>query len=190
MGVNDVQVGIKAANYLADHGHNNVVFLNPKPDHQIMMNRETGFVSQSIRRGVEVQSFTDEPSEGWEFPIKPPLTSDTVQHLVDQMLNMKNRPTAIFAGMDSVAAVVYTSLARRGIKVGDEISLISGNNDLAFITGLYPQLTTFDIHADDIGRLAVKQMETRLKMNSLFGNIDLTLESHLAVGESVRNLNR
>jgi LacI family transcriptional regulator, galactose operon repressor len=189
VGANDVQVGIKAADYLADHGHRDVAFLNPKPNHQIMMNRETGFVSQAIRRGLKVQCFTDEPCKGWKLPIKPPLTTETVQHLVDQMLKAEIRPTALFAGADSVAAVVYSSLARRGIKIGDEISLISGNNDHVFITGLYPQLTTFDIHAHDIGRLAVRQMETILSMNGPIANVDLNIESHLIPGESVRNLN-
>ena len=71
----------------------------------------------------------------------------------------------------------------------DEISVISGNNDHAFITGLYPQLTTFDIHAHDIGRLAVRQLETRLSMNNAIANVDLTLEPHLTPGESVRQIN-
>lgn len=189
VGANDVLLGEKAADYLADHGHQHVAFLSPKPDHLIMMNRETGFVSQAMRRGLEIQRFIDPPSRGWKLPMKHPLSTEAVQHLVDQLLKARKRPTAIFAGADSVAAVVYGSLARRGIKVGEEISVISGNNDHAFITGLYPQLTTFDIHAHDIGRLAVRQLETRLTMNNAIANVDLTLEPHLTPGESVRQLN-
>lgn len=189
VGANDVQLGAKAADYLADQGHHNVAFLSPKPDHLIMMNRETGFVSQAMRRGLHVQRFVDPPSKGWKLPVKPPLSTEAVQHLVDQLLKAKKRPTALFAGADSVAAVVYGSLARRGIKVGEEISVISGNNDHAFITGLYPQLTTFDIHAHDIGRLAVRQLETRLTMKNSIANVDLTLEPHLTPGESVRHFN-
>jgi len=186
---NDVQVGAKAADYLADYGHSNVAFLSPKPNHLIMQNRETGFVSQAMRRGLHVQRFVDAPADGWKLPIKPPLSTEAVQHLVDQLLKAKKRPTALFAGSDSVAAVVYGSLARRGIKVGEEISVISGNNDHAFITGLYPQLTTFDIHAHDLGRLAVRQMETRLAMGNSIASVDLTLEPHLTPGESVSHIN-
>ncbi|QDV49677.1 LacI family DNA-binding transcriptional regulator [Gimesia fumaroli] len=189
VGANDVLLGAKAADFLADHGHQNVAFLSPKPDHLIMQNRETGFVSQAVRRGLNVQRFVDPPSKGWTLPVKPPLSTEAVQHLVDQLLKAKTRPTALFAGADSVAAVVYGSLARRGIKVGEEISVISGNNDHAFITGLYPQLTTFDIHAHNIGRLAVRQLETRLTMGNTIANVDLTLEPHLTPGESVRRLN-
>ena len=179
VGANDVLLGAKAADFLADHGHQNVAFLSPKPNHLIMRNRETGFVSQAMRRELNVQRFVDPPSKGWTLPVKPPLSTETVQHLVDQLLNAKTRPTALFAGADSVAAVVYGSLARRGIKVGEEISVISGNNDHAFITGLYPSLTTFDIHAHNIGRLAVRQLENRLTMGNSIANVDLTLEPHL-----------
>jgi LacI family transcriptional regulator, galactose operon repressor len=111
-----------------------------------------------------------------------------VQHLVDGILKSRPRPTALFTSSDSVAAVVYGALAVRGVRVGEEISVISGNNDQALIAGLHPSLTTFDIHAHDIGRLVVRQMESRLRVKDPLPDVNLLIEPHLIAGKSVRTL--
>lgn len=188
VGSNDVRVGTLAADYLADHGHRHVAFVNPKPDHLLMTNRETGFLAQAQRRGLQVQRCVQSPDDGWTLPLKPPLAIESVQHLINAVLKSKPRPTALFASSDSVASVVYGALAVRGMRVGDEISVISGNNDWALIAGLHPALTTFDIHARDIGRLAVQQMESRLRMKESLPNADLMIEPHLVSRESVQTL--
>ncbi len=188
VGSNDVLVGTMAADYLANHGHRHVAFVNPKPDHVLMMNRETGFLAQAQRRGVHVQRCVESPDDGWTLPLKPPLTIESVQHLVDCILESKPRPTALFASSDSVAAVVYGALAVRGMRVGDEISVVSGNNDWPLIAGLHPSLTTYDIHARDIGRLAVQQMASRLRVKETLPDVELATEPHLISRESVQTL--
>ena len=186
VGSDDVRVGMLAADFLADQGHECVAFVSPKPNQLLMRNRETGFLAQAFRRGLHVQRFVEPPSGGWTMPIKPPLTIDTVQHLVDGVLNAAPRPTAIFASCDSVAAGIYGALAARGVQVGDEMSVIAGNHDWALISGLHPALTTFDIHAHEMGQLAVRQMESRLHMKEPLPAACLTIEPHLVLGDSVR----
>ena len=61
-----------------------------------------------------------------------------------------------------VAALVYRALAVRGLTVGRDIGVISGNNDEALIMGLCPHLTTFDIHPFELGKLAVRQLALRM----------------------------
>lgn len=191
IGANDILIGQMAADYLADHGHQHVAFVNPKPDHLLLANRETGFLAQAQQRDLRVRTFSEAPAEGWSLPLKVPMTIASVQHLIDHMLKDKQPPTALFAASDSIAAVVYGALARRGVNVGDEISIISGNNDQALIAGLHPALTTYDIHAHDIGRLAVHQMESRLRMKASsqsLPDVDLLIDPHLVEGNSVRIL--
>jgi len=57
------------------------------------------------------------------------------------------------------------------------------------ITGLYPQLTSFNSVAHDIDRLAGEPLKIRLTMDNTIANVDLTLEPHLTPVESVRQLN-
>ncbi|TWT40616.1 putative HTH-type transcriptional repressor ExuR [Thalassoglobus neptunius] len=188
VGAGDVQLGSMAADYLADRGHRDVAFVGPKPDHLLMMRREGGFLSQAIRRGLNVERFVESPTQGWTVPVKPPLTTDSVQALIDQMLESEKPITAIFAASDSVAAMCYRALAVRGLQVGKDMSVISGNNDTAIIQSLYPSLTTFDIHARDLGLLAVSQLAARLSTGNKLPDVEISLEPTLVEGESVRSL--
>ncbi|QGJ71411.1 Ribose operon repressor [Planctomycetales bacterium 10988] len=187
VGANDWKVGMLAARHLAERGHRHVAYFSPKPDHSLMMNREGGFLAEATRQGMKVDRFTSPPTEGWNLPLKPPLDADEVTHLVQKFLRQKKRPTAIFTGSDAVAAVLYAELGRRGIQVGEEVSIISGNNDRALIAGLHPQLTTIDIQAREIGRVAVHQMETRIRAGKTLPEMELFIDPQLVVRESVRD---
>jgi len=188
VGANDLRLGTLAADYLMDRGHTRLAFLNPKPDHLLMMNRESGFVGQAFRRGASVARFAESPPGGWTLPLKPPHTIDSVQPLVDRLLDSTPRPTAIFASVDSVAAMVYGALQRRGVRVGQDISLISGNNDRSLLAALHPALTTFDIQAHEIGRLAVRHMSSCLARPTASQDITLSIDPLLVEGASVIQL--
>lgn len=181
----DHGTGARAAEHLARHGHRRLAFLNPKPDHLLFQRREDGFVAMARRLGVEVMSFCEAPKAGWNLPLPAPQTVEAVQGLVDAVLGCKPRPTAIFAAADSVAALVYRALAVRGQRVGRDISVISANNDVPVIAGLHPRLTTFDVKAHDLGRLAAQQLALRMSCPADMPACELMLASELVEGESV-----
>ncbi len=60
-----------------------------------------------------------------------------------QLLKRKNRPTAIFAANDDMAAGVIRVADRLGIKVPDELS-VAGFDDIALARQVYPALTTIN----------------------------------------------
>lgn len=182
---NDYQTGAQAAEYLVSRGHRRLAFLNPKPDHLLFQRREDGFVAKARRLGVGVQSFCEAPKSGWHLPLPAPQSVEAVQGLVDALIACKPRPTAVFAAADSVAALVYRALAVRNLRVGRDISVISANNDAAVIAGLHPRLTTFDVQAHDIGRLAVQQLMTRMAHPSGMPDCELMIASRLLEGDSV-----
>ncbi len=76
----------------------------------------------------------------------------------------------------------------RNLRVGVDISVISGNNDAALIAGLHPRLTTFDIHAEEIGQLAVRQLAMRLAYLGVLPDCELMLVPTLSDGDSVIEL--
>ncbi len=71
--------------------------------------------------------------------------------------------TAIFAGNDHIAQGVYEALRDRGIKVGEQISVV-GFNDTMEAVVLHPTLTTVRVYAEQIGRrlaeLVLRQIES------------------------------
>jgi len=185
---NDYQVGTWAADYLVRHGHRRLAFVNPKPDHILFMRREDAFVAAARRLGAEVRSYSQEPHEHWELPLKAPVDVETVQGLIDELLADDPRPTAVFAAADSVAVLVYRALAVRDLRVGRDISVISGNNDQPMIAGLHPHLTTTDVHADLIGRLAVGQLAMRLSCANQLPESELMIPPEPIEGESVAQI--
>jgi LacI family transcriptional regulator len=60
-----------------------------------------------------------------------------------QLLKTGNRPTAIFAANDDMAAGVIRVADRLGIKVPDELS-VAGFDDIALARQIYPALTTIN----------------------------------------------
>ncbi len=185
---NDYQTGTMAAEYLIERGHRHLAFLNPKPDHLLFVRREDGFVGTARRLGAEVQSFCESPPGGWQLPLKPPLNVEAVQNLVDRVLAMSPRPTAIFAAADSVATLVYRALAVRELTPGRDMSVISANDDRSLIAGLHPDLTTYDVHASQIGRFAVRQLGARMADPDAELCTDLMVPSTLVEGQSVVEL--
>ncbi len=186
---NDYATGSLAAEYLVARGHRRLAFINPKPDHLLFMRREDGFVATARRLGAEVQTTKPSPDIRWDLPLRPPEAIEAVQGLVDQLLAGRSQPTALFAAADSVAALVYRALTIRRLQVGRDISVISGNNDLALIAGLHPQLTTFEVHAQAIGLQAVRQLALRMASGTPPPESEMMLSPTLVEGGSVATLN-
>ena len=187
---NDYRTGAMAAEYLSARGHRNLAFVNPKPDHPLFVRRQDGFVAAAHRLGARPQCFCDSPAGGWRLPLEAPRDVELVQSLVDRLIRSRSRPSAIFAAADSVAALVYRALTVRELRVGRDISVISGNNDRALVDGLHPHLTTFDIHAHELGRLAVRQLATRISYPAEVPEAEIMLAPTLIEAESVVSLNQ
>ena len=93
----------------------------------------------------------------------------------------------MFVPGDSATAMVCRALAERGLRVGRDLSLVSCNNELPLLSGLYPTPTTIDIHAELIGRRAADQLAWRLTNDSPVG-LDVGVEPALVEGASVARL--
>jgi LacI family transcriptional regulator len=185
VGSNDFVAGQMAADYLMERGHRRLAFLSPKPDHLVFLRRGAGFLSRATSRGGDIAMIVKAPANNWTLPDRAALTTDAVEPLVHDLLDMSPRPTAVFAAADSVAAAVYRAFAAKGIRVGVDISVMSANNDESLTAGLYPRLTTLDIHAEQIGRVAVDQLARRLADREYSVASELSLAPTLIERDSV-----
>lgn len=79
-----------------------------------------------------------------------------------QLLDSHKGTTAVFAGNDKIAHGVYDALRDRGIRIGDQMSVVGFNDTLEAVV-LHPALTTVRVHAEQVGRqlaeLALSQIE-------------------------------
>jgi LacI family transcriptional regulator len=161
VGSNDIEVGRLAAEYLVSRGHRRIAVLAPKPDHVTLGQRTAAFQWNAKQNGADVVTLLGKSSD-WKLPLQTVDETDLVEKLFDRFMQLKKRPTAIFVPADSIAAGVYRACAKRKLVVGEDVSLISANNEQLLLAGLYPELTTIDVRAEQIGQQAVEQLIWRL----------------------------
>jgi LacI family transcriptional regulator len=184
---NDRSVGRQAAEHLWQQGHRRLAFLNPKPNQATFAQRQAAFEWHARHLGAELATVLGDDSE--VKLASPPIDAlDNVDDLVERLLSLPERPTGLFVPADAIAAMVYRALSKRGLQIGQGLSLISCNYEATLLTGLYPTLTTIDIHAEYIGRRAVDQLIWRLAHRDVPSD-DIGVEPTLRCGESVSKIN-
>lgn len=184
-GSDDVQIGRIAADYLIDRGHKLLAFVNPKANHVTFSRRQAGFAFRAQERGVNVNHYVGTSRDQWLLPLQRAGDVQSVQELIERLLNESPRPTALFCPGDSIAALVYRAFAQLKMEVGREISVISANNEASLIASLYPSLTTIDVHAAVIGRRAVDQLVWRMSRRSDAPPMNLNVQPSLVEADSV-----
>ncbi len=185
-GIDDYSIGLMAANNLLANGHQRVAVINPDPGHLIFSRRCIAFV-QTARNNKAIVDIFESHTPSPSFPCPPVANIQDILQLVDKFLSQRQRSTAIFVPADSIAVQVYRAMAIRGVRIGDEISIISVNNESALIAGLHPGLATYDIHAEEIGCRSVELLLWRIDNNDAVENV-LLLSPTLIKGESVKNI--
>ncbi len=158
---NDAEVGRLAAEFLLKRGHRRIAILDPKPDHVTLGQRCASFTWHATQHGAKVENVFG-TSANWTLPLQPVNDIELVDKLMGKLLKLRTKPTAVFCPADCITAMVYRACARRGVQIGKDISVISCNNELPLLTGLYPKVTTIDIDAEQVGRQAVEQLIWRL----------------------------
>ena len=182
---NDSEIGRLAAEYLIRRGHRRLALIDPKPDHVTLGKRCASFAWHAAQADAAIDQIFGRDAI-WSLPLKAVEDVEVVDKLVDRLLKLKRRPTAIFVPADSIAALVCRACAARGIRIGHDLSLISCNNERPLLSGLYPEITTIDIGAEQIGRLAVDQLIWRFGHRDA-ANVTVSVEPRLIEGMSVTN---
>lgn len=187
VGVNDWEVGVLAANHLHQLGHFDVAFLSPKNDHALLKRRQHGFAARCEELGLRC-AVHSRNLQSWTFPLERPRSLVAVGSLLDRALTAKRKPTAIFVPADSIAVLLYRAIAERGLSIPGDLSLISANREEGLIAGLFPSLTTVDIHAAQVGREAVNLLERSIQMGRDLPPHDVQISPSLFAADSVRIL--
>lgn len=141
-----------AVNYLYDLGHRRVAYvyvsLHPGHEHISIRARLEGYRVACRRKGIATREYCDGIA--------------TLKTDVEQLLRSPERPTAILCYSDQDCLRVFNLLARHGIRVPEEISLL-GFDDSHVCDNAFMPLSTMKIPYKEMGYHACRMLEDRIE---------------------------
>jgi LacI family transcriptional regulator len=142
--IDDRRAAYDMTRRILELGHRNIGFITGHPNQSSSAERQAGFetalqeLAPHAKRAV-VQGF---------FSYQSGLLA------AEQLLSRKNRPSAIFASNDDMAAAVVSVAHRRGLDVPRDVTVV-GFDDTSIATTIWPELTTVRQPIDEMASAAV-----------------------------------
>ena len=130
--IDDHAAAMEMTRHLLDLGHRRIGFIKGHPNHIASHDRYRGFCDALSGAGIEADKA---PVEQGYFSYRSGLTAG------ERLLARADRPTAIFASNDDMAAATISVAHRMGLVVPDDVSIV-GFDDTALATSVWPELTT------------------------------------------------
>jgi LacI family transcriptional regulator len=121
-----------AVEHLAELGHTRIAFLGGDDSIEGVRDRQRGYHDALARRGL--------PRDP-ELVVTGDLSQMTAFELASGLLELPDRPTAIFSANDQGAFGVIAAAREAGLRVPDDISVI-GFDDIPMAEQFHPSLTT------------------------------------------------
>ena len=175
--VDDYQAAYSATNYLIKNGHKDIAIISgPRYDSIAGITRINGYVQALRDNDIEVNPNLI-VEKGFGF-------NDGVEGM-EELLNRKEKFTAIFAVSDNCAVGALSIAHKQGIKIPDDISIIGyDNTNIAEMS--YPPLTTVGQPFYEMGRKAVEMLIKKITSNEKAESVIMPFE--IIERDTVRNL--
>jgi len=158
-------IGHLAFHYLKDHGHRDVAFLTSLPSWPVMRVRGQSFAAAAHESGaVRCSSYllSDDARDADIFGRRGVVESDLAT-LVERLASARPRPTGLFVSTDAMTVQLYPLLRRHGLRPGQELLIVSCDNEQIRLSGLSPRPASIDIGSEEAGWRAVHRLANRLQ---------------------------
>jgi LacI family transcriptional regulator len=159
---NNAVIGDVAGRYLVRRGHRRLAYLGVGRDGWSMQLRSFAFGKAAEDAGAAAQLFeapTGQPNDYWGAD----GLASAAEQLVAQILATAPMPTGLFVAEDRLLPVIDRALRARGIRPGNDVEVISCNNEQPHYAGLVALPARIDIRPEAIGRRGVEQLLWRMR---------------------------
>jgi LacI family transcriptional regulator len=162
----DYRKGIhEGVQHLAALGHRNIAFISGPLRQGSAQSRKIAFIESMEEIGVH-------PNPEWL--IEGDHTLEGGVHAMQHLLSLSEQPTAVMCSNDMTAIGALRILARAGLKVPQDMSVI-GFDDIHLAEFVYPPLTTVRMSRKDLARGAFESLR------SVTENVEPSQERHLTI---------
>lgn len=167
----------KVLGYFLEQGHQKIAFIGGRDidedGSEVPDQRLPAFCAYMESRGLLRQDYIRiggyTPKQGYRMG--------------KELLELSDRPTAIFAANDSLAVGCYKAIQETGLSIPEDISVV-GFNDISMAKYLVPSLTTVHIPMNFMGEQAVSILTERIQSNREI-NMRVSIPARLILRESV-----
>ena len=144
--IDDFAAAKDIVNHLINLGHKRIAFVRGQEDQDATHKRFEGY--KAALEDVDIEIDQSLIFSG-EFDFISGMNAG------DKILNLDNKPTAVFAANDDMAAGVLVSALKRNIKIPDQLS-IAGFDDSELAEKMWPPITTVRQPIFEFGKRAAE----------------------------------
>ncbi|MGF7149348.1 LacI family transcriptional regulator [Sphingomonas zeicaulis] len=152
--IDDRQAAYDMTCHLVRLGHARIGFITGNPNQTASAERLDGY-----RAALADMQLPDAP----ELVVEGLFTYRSGLDAADQLLDVKEPPSAIFASNDDMAAATVAIAHRRGLDVPSDLT-VCGFDDTALATTIWPELTTIRQPVIEMSRTAVDLLVREIRM--------------------------
>lgn len=169
--------GYLATKTLIEHHHKEIAIITGNLQKRLAYDRLLGYQKAMAEHQLPIQ-------EDWIVQSQFSFQGGAIG--METLLQLKSRPSAVFACSDSIAVGAYQVAWRQGLRIPQDISII-GYDDIALARYLSPPLSTIHQPKDELAKQAVIRLLQRIK-NPQENDRTFILEPQLILRESIRDL--
>ncbi len=130
--MDDIAAAREMTELLIGLGHQKIAFIKGHPGHCVSDKRYQGYVKAMQDAGIDiVDAFVEQGQFSWESGLEA----------AEKLLDLPDRPSAVFASNDDMAAAVIAAAYRRGIHIPGDMS-VAGFDNTQVAAVISPSLTT------------------------------------------------
>jgi LacI family transcriptional regulator len=160
----NVSSGFLAHSYLISKGCKHVAFLTANPDWPFFRLRGQAFLNAASDARQPATAFiatTDSTlAESYGRRV---VTAPDLDQLIEAFAKSRPRIDGVFICNDATTAQCYPLLARHGVEIGGDLTIVSCDNEDIRLSALQPRPASIDVGAEEIGFRAVIRLQSRLQ---------------------------
>lgn len=144
IGTNEREVSSELTRYLISLGHRQIAFIRGHPAHSGSADRLEGYLDAMREAGIEPES---------EYIEQGMFSFESGVAAARRLFALRQRPTAVFASNDYMAAGVVNAAHRLGLAIPGDVS-VAGFDDAPVAHQIWPALTTVRQPVRELGARA------------------------------------
>jgi LacI family transcriptional regulator, repressor for deo operon, udp, cdd, tsx, nupC, and nupG len=170
--IDNEEASYRAVKHLIQIGHHKIALMNADEKYLFARQRKMGYKRALEENGLTLKN---------EYIISTPnLGFENGQHAMKKILNLQDRPTAVFAVSDLLAIGALKEINAAGLQVPNDIAVV-GFDKIDFSNMTNPTLTTIAQPMHKMGSVAAKMLIEKIKGEEVES---ILLDHELVIRES------